>query len=100
MLDHALVRLRKKNVLNNINLIFQVPGTIPFLETTLTGTSNADPQEAMDGLGKLGWMAKIRILFLIILTNYQLKRRRYEEHLKSSADYHDLCDFYFFTATY
>jgi hypothetical protein len=53
----------KKNVLNNINLIFQVARDHTILETTLTGTSNADPQEAMDGLGNWGWMAKIEYCF-------------------------------------
>jgi hypothetical protein len=53
----------KKNILGYINLIAQVARDHTVLETTLTGTSNADPEEAMDGIGSWAWMGKIEYCF-------------------------------------
>jgi hypothetical protein len=53
----------KKTILPNIRLVAQVSRDHTFLETTFSGVSNIDPEEAMDGLGNWGWMAKIEYGF-------------------------------------
>ncbi|MBN1309238.1 MAG: hypothetical protein JXA18_15040 [Chitinispirillaceae bacterium] len=49
----------KKTVFNHFKFILQFSRDHTILETSLTGTSNGDPQEAMDGLGNWMWMSKI-----------------------------------------
>jgi hypothetical protein len=49
----------KKTVFDRYKLILQFSRDHTILETSLTGTSNGDPQEAMDGLGNWMWMSKI-----------------------------------------
>lgn len=53
----------KKTLLKRLKIIGQVARDHTILATTLTGTSNGDPQEAMDGRGNWGWMAKIEYGF-------------------------------------
>ncbi len=53
----------KKTFLHNLAIKAQFARDHSVIETTLTGTSNADPQEAMDGLGNWAWMCKIEYDF-------------------------------------
>ncbi len=53
----------KKTILKNVKLTAQAARDHTILETSLTGTSNGDPEEAMDGKGNWGWMAKIEYGF-------------------------------------
>ena len=53
----------KKILFNNAKLVFQVARDHTILPTTLTGATNGDAEEAMDGLGNWGWMAKIEYGF-------------------------------------
>jgi hypothetical protein len=43
--------------------VAQVSRDHSFIETTFSGVSNIDPEEAVDGLGNWGWMAKIEYGF-------------------------------------
>jgi hypothetical protein len=53
----------KKNITQNLNLIGQVSRDHTFIETSMTGTSNADPEEALDGLGDWMWRLKLEYCF-------------------------------------
>ena len=53
----------KKAILPNLNLVAQVSRDHTFIETMFTGSSNADPEEAVDGLGDWTWMGKIEYVF-------------------------------------
>ena len=53
----------KKTLFEHVKLVAQVGRDHTFIETSMTGLSNGDPQEAMDGLGNWGWMAKIEYGF-------------------------------------
>ena len=49
----------KKTIYRHFKFILQFSRDHTILETSLTGTSNGDPQESMDGLGNWMWMSKI-----------------------------------------
>lgn len=53
----------KKTVLKNIKLIAQAARDHTVIETSQTGMSTGDPQEAMDGRGNWAWMCKIEYGF-------------------------------------
>ena len=53
----------RKTIKNNIKFALQFSRDHTILETTLTGTSNGDPEEAVDGLGNWLWMSKIEFGF-------------------------------------
>jgi hypothetical protein len=53
----------KKSIMPNLNLVAQVSRDHTFIETSMTGTSNADPEEALDGLGDWMWKCKLEYLF-------------------------------------
>jgi hypothetical protein len=53
----------KKTILQNIRLVAQVSQDHTFIETTFSGVSNIDPEEAVDGHGNWGWMAKVEYGF-------------------------------------
>jgi hypothetical protein len=53
----------KKIILKNIKLMAQASRDHTIIETSQTGTSTGDPQEAMDGLGNWMWMFKIEYGF-------------------------------------
>ena len=53
----------KKTLLKHLKIIGQVARDHTILATTLTGTANGDPEEAMDGKGNWGWMAKFEYGF-------------------------------------
>lgn len=53
----------KKTLFNNAKLVFQVARDHTILTTTLTGATNGDAEEAMDGFRNWGWMAKIEYGF-------------------------------------
>ena len=53
----------KKTVAKNIRIAAQAARDHTLIETAFSGPSNADPQEAMDGKGNWGWMAKIEYGF-------------------------------------
>lgn len=49
----------KKNIIPNLNFVGQVARDHSFIETSQTGLSNGDPQEAVDGLGNWMWICKL-----------------------------------------
>jgi hypothetical protein len=53
----------KKTVLKNVVLKFQAARDHSLLETSLTGGTNGDPEEALDGLGNWMWMGKLEFNF-------------------------------------
>jgi hypothetical protein len=53
----------KKTVINNVKVTAQAARDHTFIETSQSGLSNGDPQEAMDGLGNWAWMFKIEFGF-------------------------------------
>jgi hypothetical protein len=53
----------KKTVFTHISLVGQIGRDHTFIQTSMTGTSNGDPQEAMDGLGNWAWWLKIQYDF-------------------------------------
>ena len=53
----------KKTIANNIRFVAQVGRDHTFIETAFSGGSNGDPQEAEDGKGNWGWMAKVEYGF-------------------------------------
>jgi hypothetical protein len=53
----------KKTIASNIRIAAQVGRDHTFIETSFSGMSNGDPEEAMDGKGNWGWMAKIEYGF-------------------------------------
>ncbi len=53
----------KKTVIKNVALKFQAARDHSLLETSLTGGTNGDPEEAVDGLGNWMWMGKIEYNF-------------------------------------
>jgi hypothetical protein len=53
----------KKAILSNLNLVAQVARDHTFLQTSQTGPSNGDPQEAVDGRGNWTWLCKIEYGF-------------------------------------
>lgn len=55
--------LAKKTIVKNIKLTGWVGRDHTFIETSHSGLSNNDPQEAMDGKGNWAWMAKVEYGF-------------------------------------
>jgi len=53
----------KKALLPHLNLVAQVARDHSFIETMFTGNSNADPEEALDGLGDWMWLGKLEYVF-------------------------------------
>jgi len=53
----------KKTLLKRLKIIGQVARDHTVLNTALTGTVDGDPEEAMDGKGNWGWMAKFEYGF-------------------------------------
>jgi hypothetical protein len=53
----------KKTVFTHISLVGQIGRDHTFIQTSMTGTSNGDPQEAMDGLGNWAWWLKVQYDF-------------------------------------
>ena len=53
----------KKTIAKNIRIAAEAGRDHTFIETSFSGASNLDPQEAMDGKGNWGWMAKIEYGF-------------------------------------
>jgi hypothetical protein len=53
----------KKTLLKHLKIIGQVARDHTVISTALTGTTDGDPEEAMDGKGNWGWMAKFEYGF-------------------------------------